>query len=54
MVSRDLETIFVHGSCSIAFETRLVDHSGELLWILDVSSAVLPSDCVEKVVLLRI
>ena len=50
VVSRDLETVLVYRSGSIAFEARLVDHSGELLWVLDVSSAFLPSGCVKEVI----
>ena len=54
VVSRDLETILVYRPGPIAFKARLVDHSGELLWVLYVSSAFLPSGRVEEIILLCI
>ena len=54
VASRDLETIFVHGSYSIAFEARLVDHRGKLLRILDISLAIFPPGCVQEAISLCI
>ena len=52
VVARYLETILVDRLQSMALESGLVDHARELLWILSVLLATLPSWCLQQAITL--